>query len=77
MANVYLWGESDKAKNGICYSCKGGYQLHKEKTGMLIETQKSGGGSTNTVVMAKTFLSPEHREEICSLIKNETNREFF
>ena len=77
MSDVYLWGESDKAKMEFVTAAKEAINYIRKKTGMLIETQKSGGGSTNTVVMAKTFLSPEHREEICSLIKNVTNRDIF
>ena len=43
MANVYLWGESDKAKMEFVTAAKEAINYIRKNTGMLIETQKSGG----------------------------------
>ncbi|CAL4094100.1 unnamed protein product [Meganyctiphanes norvegica] len=47
------------------------------KTGMLIDTPQSGGGNTNTGVLAEKYFNPDFRQDICSLIKNEENKENF
>lgn len=44
---------------------------------MLIDTPISGGGTTNTGVMAERFFKPKIRDTICSLIKSEEDREHF
>ncbi|CAL4131834.1 unnamed protein product, partial [Meganyctiphanes norvegica] len=78
VAGVYEWGESNRANMVFVTAAKKEAIDHVRcKTGMLIDTVTAGGGTTNTGVMAEKILSPEHRDNICSLIKNKENRENF
>ena len=43
----------------------------------MIDTPTTGGGNTNNGVTAERFLSPDSREEICTLIINTEDRENF
>ena len=44
---------------------------------MLADTPTCQGGNANTGQLAERFMAPEHRELICSLIDNATDREHF
>ena len=78
IANVYLWGEADKAKLALVKTAKQQAIDHlRRKIGILIDTPTTGGGNTNNGVTAERFLSPDSREEICTLIINTEDRENF
>ena len=45
--------------------------------GYLIDTPTSGGGNTDTGVIAERFFRRESREDICVLINNKSDRDAF
>ena len=78
VAVVYFWGESNWALNTFIHVGKQEAIEHVRKgTGMLIDTPTSGGGNTNTGVMAERFLDPDVRDTICEIIPNSTDRQNF
>ena len=57
VANVDVWGESNKTAMVLVEAARKEAINHvRLKTGMLIDTPQSGGGNTNTGVLAVKFL---------------------
>ena len=46
------------------------------KTRMLVDTPTSDGGNTNNGTMVERFLNENNQEKVCSLIKNNSDRDF-
>ena len=73
IAGAKVWGESDKHSLPFIKAANAKQEaidfLRKE-TGMLVDTPTSEGGNTNNGVMAESFLNPDNREKVCSIIRN-------
>ena len=77
IAGVTKWGESDKVQLGFVKIAKKEAQDHLVPLGLPIDMPTSEGGNTNNGSMAERFLSPDIRDNVCSIIKNTEARENF
>ena len=69
------WSEGNyRVKDALKSAKKETIKHIRSKLGFLIDTPTSGGGNTDTGVIAERFFSPESREDICSLIRNQNHR---
>ena len=78
IAGVLFWDVSDsRLMPFINAAKKHAIDFIRRETGILIDTPTSDGGNTNAGNLAESFLDPNIREKVCSLINNVTHRENF
>ena len=72
---THTWSERQwRVKDALKIAKKEIINHIREKLGFLIDTPTSGGGNTDTGVVAERFFSRESRKDICDIIQNETDR---
>ena len=72
---THTWSEENyRVKDALKSAKKETIEHIRKNLGFLIDTPTSGGGNTDTGGIAERFFSPESREDICSLILNQTHR---
>ena len=75
VAGIKTWTEAGNNQRFIAASKQECINRIRASTGILIDTPNDIGGNTNSGPMADRFFSTNYRHEICSLIKNNEDRE--
>ena len=75
---THTWSEQNwRVKDALKLGKSETVELIRQKCGFLIDTPTSNGGNTNYGGIADRFFGQEHREDICSIILNESDRSAF
>ena len=73
---THTWSESNwRVKDALKSAKKETINLIRKNCGFLIDTPTSGGGNTDTGVIADRFFDPVNRDAICDIILNTSDRE--
>ena len=75
---THTWSETNpKVKSALKKAKAEVIETIRRKTGILLDSPTSNGGNTNSGPVSDRFFCPKEREDICSVIFNDDERDKF